>query len=541
MSVNQKSTALFIGGLLETTTPEMLTNYFSQFGEIKGVNLIIDWVTGKSKRCAIVSCQESITVEKIMSSNPHCIEGKHVRVDVADENRRGTKIVRTTKIYLGHIPAAVTNEELFAHFLNFGDIRHLKIIRNFENGANSNGYLEFYKVCSAQNLLKERHNVCIRGHKIFCQPFKAKTVQEGQFLKMISNFDSQRLEHCLKIYFQMQVGSMSKAEQREFFHSFGPILYNPDLGKEGNKGKIERDYKQSQNLREQFNFGNQELNQKYGYFHPDSGIRNEQIPNFGGWGQFQGVSYGWQVNGKDPQVEAKSNFHLEAEFFSMEMARNNCQNGIGTHRYREANENNNHLQNVLNPYNNNHSNSNEFYRFPNLNNNECFDSYQSQNNFHNGEEKFRNFGFNIAQNNHNLANQSLMNWNMLNTPLSKNILNRRENENQNSGFSKRSSGSEFSLFNDLKTLNSPLKPKNTLLRSFTATTGSRLSSSSEEDPERKSNSIKLETLQWFDLSNSSEENNKRKDNSEEDLYEEELLREATNVSASLDWENKMNC
>ena len=47
---------LFIGGLEQNTTEETVQKYFQKFGKITDVNLMIDWVTNKSKRCAIVFC-----------------------------------------------------------------------------------------------------------------------------------------------------------------------------------------------------------------------------------------------------------------------------------------------------------------------------------------------------------------------------------------------------------------------------------------------------------------------------------------------------
>lgn len=351
MSASDQTHALFVGGLLETTAAPELTKYFSQYGEVREVNLIIDWVTGKSKRCAIVICKDYNTFQNVLSAKPHYLEGKHMRVDVADQNRKGTKIVRTTKIFLGHIQPDIVQHDLFDFFEKYGDIKHLKIIKNTEVETNSYGYLEFRKVSDAQNLLKERHNVVIKGHKIFCQPFKAKTVQEGQFLKMISNFNSEKLEHCLKIYFQMQVGSMSKNEQREFFSSFGQFLYSDDnkMKQNNNRQGFSMQNNNSYN-HNRFSFGaNHQQPQSYEPYPQSTG----NLHNPGNWSQHSGYAHSqggnyWQANQRMPMGANGFNFQRGPGFNFNQMNQLNFssnflpQNGMQNCQQPQRNYNNCH-------------------------------------------------------------------------------------------------------------------------------------------------------------------------------------------------------
>ena len=59
--------ALFVGSLSSTTTQEGLVSYFSKFGGVQGANLITDWATGASKRCAIVFCIDEATCTKALA------------------------------------------------------------------------------------------------------------------------------------------------------------------------------------------------------------------------------------------------------------------------------------------------------------------------------------------------------------------------------------------------------------------------------------------------------------------------------------------
>jgi RNA recognition motif-containing protein len=198
---------LFVGGLSESTKKETLESYFSTYGPITEVNLIIDWVTGKSKRCAIVFCQDGETTAKILGFKGHCIDDRKVRVDKADSKKKGTKIVKTTKIFLGHVHPSISELELKDYFTSYGAVKHMKLIKNnfLPHSGGQNGFLEFFDQSQAQKLLNDRHNLYVKGFKLFCQPFRAKNAQEGEFLNMISNMGGPKLEQYLQIYFSMQM------------------------------------------------------------------------------------------------------------------------------------------------------------------------------------------------------------------------------------------------------------------------------------------------------------------------------------------------
>lgn len=121
---------LFVGGLSESTSKQTLLSYFSGFGNISEVNLIIDWVTGKSKRCAIIFCEDEQTANKILNVRGHCIDDRKVRVDKADSKKKGTKIVKTTKIFLGNVHLSITEDELREYFSALGKVKHMKLIQN---------------------------------------------------------------------------------------------------------------------------------------------------------------------------------------------------------------------------------------------------------------------------------------------------------------------------------------------------------------------------------------------------------------------------
>ena len=87
--------SLFVGSLKPSTTEKVLSNYFSNFGQIDDVKIITDRISLRSKWCALVFCSDLETLMSIVDQDIHVIDGKIVRVDFANQEKKGTKIINT--------------------------------------------------------------------------------------------------------------------------------------------------------------------------------------------------------------------------------------------------------------------------------------------------------------------------------------------------------------------------------------------------------------------------------------------------------------
>ncbi|XP_073998418.1 heterogeneous nuclear ribonucleoprotein A1-like [Rhodnius prolixus] len=85
-NVNVKK--MFVGGLKEQTEPE-LREYFSTFGNIVAINIIMDKQTGKRKGYAFVEYDDYDPVDKALLKKDHAIGGKGVTVKKATGGKDG--------------------------------------------------------------------------------------------------------------------------------------------------------------------------------------------------------------------------------------------------------------------------------------------------------------------------------------------------------------------------------------------------------------------------------------------------------------------
>lgn len=71
-SINNQQTVnkMFVGGLKDDTTEDMVRDAFSQFGEIKEIELINDKATGKSKGFCFVTFEDYDSVDKCVCKLP---------------------------------------------------------------------------------------------------------------------------------------------------------------------------------------------------------------------------------------------------------------------------------------------------------------------------------------------------------------------------------------------------------------------------------------------------------------------------------------
>lgn len=105
---------LFIGGLSRKTTEDDLWDYFTKYGLIDSLKIIIDSKTQISKGFAFIVFNSAEAVAKVIMEGNHFINNKKVDTKIANS--------RTGKIYVGGITAEITKEDIKNHFDRFGNV-----------------------------------------------------------------------------------------------------------------------------------------------------------------------------------------------------------------------------------------------------------------------------------------------------------------------------------------------------------------------------------------------------------------------------------
>ncbi|XP_071963189.1 SRA stem-loop-interacting RNA-binding protein, mitochondrial-like [Antedon mediterranea] len=83
----RKAYEIFVARLPWTVGPEELRGYFSQFGNVRNVNVPYDMKTGFSKGFGLVQFQNIQDVQNVLKQDVHILEGKKVHVQQSAQGK----------------------------------------------------------------------------------------------------------------------------------------------------------------------------------------------------------------------------------------------------------------------------------------------------------------------------------------------------------------------------------------------------------------------------------------------------------------------
>ena len=127
MSLANGKATLFVGSLPPSTTPSELETLFSEFGMVKA-KVIFDHGSMRSKQCALLFCPSVRVAQDIIESS-HILDGRELRVDWADAEKKGVKEVSHT-LFVGNLLMNVQESDILSYFNRFGLVTRIKLFRN---------------------------------------------------------------------------------------------------------------------------------------------------------------------------------------------------------------------------------------------------------------------------------------------------------------------------------------------------------------------------------------------------------------------------
>ena len=135
--------------------------------------------TGESKRCAIVFFVKESGIDRTLEQRVHIIKNRKVRVMRADQDKKGTKKITTTNLFVGNLSEATTSDEVSKLFLKYGEIVTISFFRNASTLKDTkNAKITFSDPQSVHKAFNDMNNRDFKGQSLVISPLKVK---KGQF------------------------------------------------------------------------------------------------------------------------------------------------------------------------------------------------------------------------------------------------------------------------------------------------------------------------------------------------------------------------
>lgn len=110
---------IFVGGIPYDVTDQDLISHFSQFGNVASANVKFDRATGRSRGFAFVEFGSVEACQDALQKREQTIKNKTVEVKPAKSHEN-------KKVFIGGIPADLTEDELRTHFSSFGKVEEIE-------------------------------------------------------------------------------------------------------------------------------------------------------------------------------------------------------------------------------------------------------------------------------------------------------------------------------------------------------------------------------------------------------------------------------
>lgn len=183
MDFSDERGKLFVGGLSWETTQENLQNYFSRFGEVVDCVVMKNNETGRSRGFGFVTFADPNNVDNVLHNGPHELDSR--TIDPKPCNPRYMAKIQKggsyPKVFLGGLPANVTETDLRQFFSRFGKVMEVVIMYDQERKKSRGfGFLSFEEESSVERATA-KHYVTLHGKQVEVK--KAEPREGGGFNK----------------------------------------------------------------------------------------------------------------------------------------------------------------------------------------------------------------------------------------------------------------------------------------------------------------------------------------------------------------------
>ncbi|GLU02117.1 hypothetical protein SLE2022_193840 [Rubroshorea leprosula] len=158
---------IFIGGLARETTSAQFLKHFGKYGEITDSVIMKDRKTGMPRGFGFITYADPSVVDRVIEDT-HVINGKQVEIKrTIPRGAVGSKDFKTKKIFVGGIPATVSEDEFKDLFSQFGVVNDHQIMRDHAtNRSRGFGFITFDTEQAVDDLLDKGNKVEIFGAQV---------------------------------------------------------------------------------------------------------------------------------------------------------------------------------------------------------------------------------------------------------------------------------------------------------------------------------------------------------------------------------------
>lgn len=172
MTDGDEAGKLFVGGLSWETSKDNLQHYFSQYGEVVDSVVMKNPATGRSRGFGFVTFKDSNCVSLVLQSGPHELDGRTIDPKACtpkSEQQKGRRDDGSPKLFLGGLPADVTETEIRSAFMEFGRVTDVVIMYDQEKKKSRGfGFLSYDSEDGVEQACAQRF-VTVNGKQVECK------------------------------------------------------------------------------------------------------------------------------------------------------------------------------------------------------------------------------------------------------------------------------------------------------------------------------------------------------------------------------------
>lgn len=166
---------LFCGGLSLDTTDADLREHFMTYGEIEQCTIKMNPVTNKSRCFGFITFATKEALEAAIAVSPHTVKGKQIDPKPA-KARPGAN-----KVFCGGLPPETSEEDIRAHFGQFGNIENLEMPMDKEKNVRRGFIFVTYETVAAAEAAAKKPKQIIGGKECDVKKATPRSVNNDGF------------------------------------------------------------------------------------------------------------------------------------------------------------------------------------------------------------------------------------------------------------------------------------------------------------------------------------------------------------------------